>query len=631
LKEHNMSIVFIAPDRNMAQTYRQILSAVPDKIQVVEALLSEAVPLARRLEGQGAEVFVARGGTAMLLRKEGIKTPIVEIHLTSADIVQALAKAKSKARSDSPAIAVVAFPNMIQNLLDFLPFLNLNLTCHRLASEEDAPRLVEEAIGDGAQVLLGGAITVKIARDRGLPTVLLGSGETSIRLALEEAQRIVYARRIEVQRSNELKAMLEYAYEGIIAINSEGRVTIFNPVAQSVTGIRQEEALGSPADQVIPLISFTDILQSGNQDIGEIVDFGHSKVMVNRIPIRVGGEVVGAVATFQDITKIQSMEERIRREIYSQGHVAKFSFGDIYGSSPALTEAIDVARQYARVDSTVLIHGETGVGKELFAQSIHMAGSRSSGPFVAVNCAALPETLLESELFGYVEGAFTGARRKGKPGLFELAHHGTIFLDEISEIPVSLQGRLLRVLQEREVIRLGHDRVIPVDVRVLCATNRDLHRLVEEGRFRRDLYWRLNVLSLSIPPLRERRGDIVPLMMQFLDTLSPSGHHGIAFTGDALSFLTQHPWPGNVRELRNLCERLTVVHTRKAVDAAFLTHLMEYRESTRPLSIGPRGMEDIERALAQAGGKISRAAEILGIHRATLWRKCKRLSQAKNR
>jgi transcriptional regulator with PAS, ATPase and Fis domain len=230
-----------------------------------------------------------------------------------------------------------------------------------------------------------------------------------------------------------------------------------------------------------------------------------------------------------------------------------------------------------------------------------------------------------------VEGAFTGARRKGKPGLFELAHHGTIFLDEISEIPLSLQGRLLRVLQEREVIRLGHDRVIPVDVRVLCATNRDLHRLVEEGNFRRDLYWRLNVLSLSIPPLRERCDDIVPLMMQFLDTLSPSGHHGIVFSGDALSFLTQYPWPGNVRELRNLCERLTVVHTGKTVDAAFLTHLMEYRESTQPLRSGPRGMEDIERALAQAGGKIIRAAEILGVHRATLWRKCKRLSQAKNR
>lgn len=624
-----MSIVFIAADENMAQAYRQILSTVPDKIQVVEALLSEAILLARKLEGQEAEVFVARGGTAMLLRKEGIKTPIVEMHLTSADIVQALTKAKTKARSDSPAIAVVAFPNMIQNLLDFLPFLNLNLSCYRLVSEEDAPRLVEEATAGGAQVLLGGAITAKIARQRGLPVVLLESGEASIRQAFEEAQRIVYARRIEAHRNNELKAMLEYAYEGIIAVNSGGRVTIFNPVAQSVTGIRQEEALGSPADQVIPSIVFADVLQSGSQDIGEIVDFGHSKVMVNRIPIRVGGEIVGAVATFQDITKIQSMEERIRREIYSQGHAAKFSFSDIYGSSPALVETINVAKRYARVDSTVLIHGETGVGKELFAQSIHTASSRNSEPFVAVNCAALPEALLESELFGYVEGAFTGARRKGKPGLFELAHHGTIFLDEISEIPLSLQGRLLRVLQEREVIRLGHDRVIPVDVRVLCATNRDLHQLVEEGKFRRDLYWRLNVLSLSIPSLRERRDDIVPLTLKFLDTLSPSGRHRIVLAGDALSFLTQYPWPGNVRELRNLCERLTVVHAGKEVNAALLAHLMEYRESTQPLRVGPGGMENVERALAQAGGKINLAAEILGVHRATLWRKRKRLSEAK--
>jgi len=625
-----MSIVLISPNRNISQAYRRILPDVPDKIQLVEALLSEAIPLARQLEGQDAEVFVARGGTAMLLKKEGIKTPIVDIQLTSADIVQALTRAKRKARSASPAIAVVAFPNMIQNLLDFLPFLNLNLTCYGLTSEEDAPRLVEEAIGGGAQVLLGGAITAKIARDRGFPVVLLGSGEASIRLAIEEAQRIVYARRIEVQRSNELKAMLEYAYEGIIAINSEGRVTIFNPVAQSVTGIRHEEALGRLADHVIPSISFTDVLESGSEDIGEIVDFGRAKVMVNRIPIRVGGEVLGAVATFQDITKIQSMEERIRREIYSQGHVAKFSFSDIYGNSPALMEAVDSARQCARVDSTVLIHGETGVGKEFFAQSIHTAGSRRSGPFVAVNCAALPEALLESELFGYVEGAFTGARKKGKPGLFELAHHGTIFLDEISEIPLSLQGRLLRVLQEREVIRLGHDRVIPVDVRVLCATNRDLHRFVEEGKFRRDLYWRLNVLSLSIPPLRERRDDIVPLMLHFLETLSPSGHHEVTFEDDALSFLTQYPWPGNVRELRNLCERLTVVHAGKALDKALLTRLMEYRESTRALHLRPRDMEDIELALAQAGGKINRAAEILGVHRATLWRRRKRLSQARN-
>ena len=530
-------------------------------------------------------MFVARGGTAALLRKEGIKSPVVEVHLTSGDMVEALAEAKRKTRSDNPHIAVVAFPEMIQDLLAFLPFLDIKLTSYTLSSEEDALPLVTKAIEAGAQVLIGGAISVRIARSRGLPAVLLRSGEASILLALEEAKRIVYARRLEAHRSNELKAMLEYAYEGIIAVNSEGRVTVFNPVAQSMTGIRQEEVLGRPAGRVVPSISFEEVMQSGSQDIGEIVDFGLSKAMMNRIPIRVGGEVVGAVATFQDVTRIQSMEERIRREIYSQGHVAKFSFDDICGSSPALLETINVAKQYARVDSTVLIHGETGVGKELFAQSIHRAGSRGGGPFVAVNCAALPETLLESELFGYVEGAFTGARRKGKPGLFELAHHGTIFLDEVSEIPLTLQGRLLRVLQEREVIRLGHDRVIPVDVRVLCATNREIRLLVEEGNFRRDLYWRLNVLGLHIPPLRERRGDIVPLMEHFLGSLPRPGGKAFALAEEAFSFLSEHPWPGNVRELKNLCERLSVVHVGKTVDVAVLSRLMEHREPDRSLHI----------------------------------------------
>jgi CheY-like chemotaxis protein len=218
-----MSIVFFAPDRDNAQTFRQALSS--DNVQVVEALLSEAVPVARRLEEQGAEVFVARGGTAMLLKKRGIKCPVIDIHLTSADLVEALAEAKQKAGSDDPSIAVVAFPEMIQDLLDFLPFLNLRLTSYALAAEEDAPPLVAEAIAAGAEVIVGGAITARIAGERGFPAVLLRSGEASIRLALEEAQRIVYARRLEAHRSNELKAMLEYAYDGIIAINREGKVT----------------------------------------------------------------------------------------------------------------------------------------------------------------------------------------------------------------------------------------------------------------------------------------------------------------------------------------------------------------------------------------------------------------------
>jgi transcriptional regulator with PAS, ATPase and Fis domain len=239
----------------------------------------------------------------------------------------------------------------------------------------------------------------------------------------------------------------------------------------------------------------------------------------------------------------------------------------------------------------------------------------------------LPETLLESELFGYVEGAFTGARRKGKPGLFELAHHGTIFLDEISEIPLSLQGRLLRVLQERQVIRLGHDRVIPIDVRVLCATNRYLKGLVEEGRFRGDLYWRLNVLNLFIAPLRDRRSDILPLARLFLEALSPEGRSRIVFTAGAIRFLTGYRWPGNVRELRNLCERLALGHTRNVVDEEFVKLAMEYRAEARPVPAKHPDMEDIERALLESGGRVGGAARLLGIHRATVWRRRRRAAQ----
>ncbi len=321
------------------------------------------------------------------------------------------------------------------------------------------------------------------------------------------------------------------------------------------------------------------------------------------------------------------MEENIRREIYSKGHVARFSFQDIHGKSPALLHAIAIAKKQARVDSTILISGETGVGKELFAQSIHRASNRADGPFVAVNCAALPENLLESELFGYVEGAFTGARRKGKSGLFELAHHGTIFLDEISEIPYGLQGRLLRVLQEREVIRLGYDRVIPIDVRVLCATNRNLRKLVEEGKFRSDLFWRLNVLSLSIPSLRERHSEILSLVRHFLLTASKSRAAEISFTAEAQHFLEQYTWPGNVREVNNFCERLLAVNSEGVIDEPLVKSILEYREeSTVPLKFSDHDA-DIRRALVQSGGSISQAAEILGIHRATLWRRLKRLLQ----
>ena len=612
-----MSIVFIVPDFETAQIYQKALPKSNDLL-IVEALPSEAAKKVRAMDEKGGVVFISFGVTIVALKRGGIKSPVVEIELTSKDMVQALIEARQRAGSDNPLVAVIGFSNMIQNLLAFKPLLNMRLNCYIRTSENESQQFVEKAVADGAKAILGGITSTRIAAERQIPAVRLRAGKSSILAAYREAEQIEYARNLDDHRSSELKAILEYTYDGIIAINEERRITVFNPAAQRITGIREQDVLGRLSYKTFPFIDFEDVLK-GHDILGQIVDFGHSRVMMSRIPVRVAGKVVGAVATLQDVTYIQSMEARIRREIYSKGHVAKFTFQDILGQSPALRETIDKALSYAVVDSTVLIHGETGVGKELFAQGIHGASRRKDKPFVAANCAALPESLLESELFGYVEGAFTGARRQGKPGLFELAHGGTIFLDEISEIPLSLQGRLLRVLQEREVIRLGHDRVIPVDVRVLCATNREIHRLVEEGTFRNDLFWRLNVLSLTVPPLRTRASDIPLLIESFLKSQHRGRPLTAYFTEDALEFLITYPWPGNVRELINFCERVKVGSRGERLDGNGVRRLCD---QGTPLPAVPalQSATRIENVLAQTGGKVDQAARRLGVHRSTLWR-----------
>lgn len=594
-----------------------------EKIIILEGLLKTAIPIAKRLEEEDAEVFISRGGTAMALRIAGLQTPVVEIPITGKDMTQALEKAREKTGKKCPRIGVIAFPNMMQHLIDFLPVLNLDVRCRKITSEEETEKTIKALLEEGVDILLGGVITVRVADQLSVPAVLLESGESSFIQALEEALRIAYARRLENRRVQELKAILEYAYEGIVAVNEKGIITLFNPAAQKLFGISEQKAINRHAKDIIPVLKLETILYGGGAcSSSSIVHQGNQRVMVNKVPILVHGRTMGAIATFQEVSKIQSLEEQIRRELHVKGHTAKSHFQDIIAYSRVLKETIIMAGKYARTNLSILIQGETGVGKELFAQSIHNASDRSRGPFVAINCAAIPENLLESELFGYVEGAFTGAHRKGKPGLFEIAHRGTIFLDEVSEMPYSLQARLLRVIQEREVMRLGSDRILPIDVRIICATNRDLCSMVDKGVFRSDLYWRLNVLSLIIPPLRERREDILPLIHYFLASSELCGGREWGFKEDAKRFLQEYPWPGNVRELKNFCDRVAAICT---TDLIGLPELLKYLEPVAfPIPVTRErkvSKSDILKALKESGGSITKAAQRIGVHRTTIWRK----------
>ena len=311
--------------------------------------------------------------------------------------------------------------------------------------------------------------------------------------------------------------------------------------------------------------------------------------------------------------------------------IANYCFDDIIGESATIQETKKQALKYSKAHSSVLIYGESGTGKELFAQSIHRTSNRSSGPFVAVNCAALPENLIDSELFGYEEGSFTGAKKGGKIGKFELAHQGTIFLDEISELPLHLQSRLLRVLQEKEVVRIGGDQVIPIDVRIIAASNKDLLDCIENEKFREDLYYRISVLQLNIPPLQKRSEDILLLFKHFIKRDERLFH----FISNAnLEPLLSYKWYGNVRELENVAERFMVlcqgeILTQESIETILIQALYNYHahipndEEDSPSQISEEN-ERIQSALKKFGGNKEKAAEMLGMSRTTLWRKLKK-------
>ena len=416
---------------------------------------------------------------------------------------------------------------------------------------------------------------------------------------------------------------MNYTFEGIVTTDNNGYVSTINNYAKNLF----EGSKGDPGKihiaSLFPELDVNATISNKTRMLGELVSIQNRMHTVNCVP---AGDS-GAVITFANVSKIQELEGQIRKKMHPKGLAAKYSFRDILGKAQSLVDAVETARKFSKVDSNIFIFGETGTGKELFAQSIHNESPRKENPFVAVNCAALPEELLESELFGYAEGAFTGASKGGKPGLFELAHNGTIFLDEIGDVSPKLQSRLLRVIQEREIMRIGHDRMIPVNIRIISASNKDLKELVAKGTFREDLLYRLNVLKITLPALRVRRVDI-PILCKHFFSLNhdPVNCRLRGFTEEALSLITEYNWPGNVRELYNFCERLTVLCDDDLANANAVTRCLEPSfDVSIPERRGMWEKELIKDAIERAGTK-KEAARLLHMDPSTLWRKMKQFN-----
>ena len=628
-------VVLFAPNEQIGQRARNVASelALEMELAIHNYIGDASIPLAREAERQGVDVIISRGINCAILQKV-IRTPIVEMPVTGQDLATALREAKKHTALERPRIALLAFTSVRHHVEVLAELLDIDLRIYPIVYDIDFIRSqVTRAKNDGAHIVVAGNITGKLVNEQGLPSLMLDSGELALSSALLEAQKLAYARRFEKVRTRRLQAVVDISPSGVFVLDAQGDIQAVNSVARSI--LHLEAGLeGKKASDVLPEPILTRCLRKESV-VDELLKINGTPLLLNADIVDKDAKTSDIIFTLQPVSQISELESKLRKSLHARGLACQYSFKDVFGISQEIQSAIAMARSFSSTDSPVLLTGETGTGKELFAQSIHQISPFSSGPFVAINCAALPPSLLESELFGHEEGAFTGARRNGKPGLFEMANNGTIFLDEISEMNHYGQTRLLRVLQERSTMRIGGDKYIPVTARVIAASNRNLPQLVARKRFRQDLYYRLNVLPLHIPPLRERRGDISFLAGKFVEQVRKKYGGSFVLTPGMLAQMEAHTWQGNVRELSGIIERLALLARTGSVGEAELAEALqsEREKGVGPVAAGIPSMpedggterQQIMTALALHDGHIGRTAVHLGMHRTTLQRKIRSL------
>jgi propionate catabolism operon transcriptional regulator len=598
------------------------------RIEVVEASFQPAVSAARAREQAGdVDAFVSAGSNAVLLR-EAVASPVATIKANGYDILLALLEAGRHAQR----VGVVTFGETIPELEGVKALLNIDIAQRAYRTVDEARECFRLFAAEGRRAIVGSSIVVEMAQQQGLHGILCYSAD-SVRQGIDDAIEMGRVARLESARHEQVNAVLHNLQEAVLAVDRSHRITAVNAPMQKLLQASPRALHGRALETVAPELTLAGTLATGERQHGTVLQFAGREWVANRTPLREADQVTGAVLALYDAHAIEEADSSLRtqRKRRRAGGV-RYTFRDLRGDSPALQRAVDAAHRFAATDLGVLVTGESGTGKELLAQAIHHASARGGRPFVALNCSALPESLLESELFGYEEGAFTGSRRGGKAGLFEAAHTGTLFLDEIGDMPLLLQTRLLRVLQEREVTRVGSTTAIPVDVRVIAATHQPLPAMIAARSFRADLYYRLNHLQVALPPLRERAGDVAILALHALHRRLAQlqcSHDPQAVLRAVLPRLQACAWPGNVRELENVCDRVAVYFAQFGTLADATPEGLEFDcpelrggpgASAATSVSAPASVHDI---LVACGGSRARAAAQLGISRATLWRRLK--------
>ena len=626
-----MSIVLVAPYPDLIDTARETLAKSPYPVRILLGDLREGVLAAREaISDDNVHAIVSRGGTASLLR-QSLTVPVFEIQVTGFDLLRAIYPHVRNRRKT----AVVGYENVVSGARGIAETLGADLGCFLVDQDTHIERVVRDAIDWGAEVVVGDTVSVNTARSHGIASELVRSGPEAILLAVEAAGRFLGHMRDEVLRNKRLSIIMDHADRGVLYLAPDRRIELMNAQAERILKVPKERLLGL----VLTADNAPDVLVAAVQrrDVNQLIQLNGRDYIVEVLEIQNDNGHAATLVFLQSSGRIRDLEGMIRRQLTPRGFVATYRFEMLVAHSPTFRKTVEKAVRYGKTDSTILLLGETGSGKEVFAQSIHNASSRKDGPFVAVNCGALPDTLLESELFGYAEGAFTGARKGGKQGLFEMAHTGTIFLDEVNDMSAVVQARFLRFLQEKQVMRVGDNRVYDVDARVIAACNTDLLEATETGHFRKDLYYRLKILDIEIPALRNRPEDIVPQFSSFLAQFSEKYRLECpSIPPRLLEAIGSCSWPGNVRQLRNFAEKASVLFSveQSAEDTVddLINELRPYKDTehdespqaaARSHTIGAATLKQIESSIIREtwqrnGRNVSATARELEIDRATV-------------
>ena len=632
-------VCFISASPESTAIYTEVLASLPESPPIFGGDIQGALAAALDAVRKGYDILVTQDHTERRLWGK-VDTPIVSFTITPFDIARAVYQAREE-YGDPIAFFESHDPYILSPMTRKI--LPANFTEFVYNGRQDGIAKLRQAVREGFRAVVGGAVITALAHEVGVPCVTLLPSPEDILKTFQQAQQIASVRTIEQRQEMKFKYIVQYSFSGIIVTDEQHKIVVCNPAAEKMFQILAERVIGQPLDEVIPQQQLPGGDDADHPQLEELRKIQGRQLMVNRIPIMEEGKGRGAIYTFQEVSEIQSLEEKIRRAGQVKRMSARQHFHEVIGKSRILREAVVRAQRFAATDETILITGESGTGKEVFAQSIHNASTRRAHPFLAVNCSAISPSLLESELFGYAEGAFTGARRGGKQGMFELAHQGTIFLDEIGELSREAQGHLLRVLQEKEVMRVGDAKITPVNVRVIAATNRPLEKDVQKRLFRWDLYHRLNVLQLKLPALREHPEDILLLADRFITQWCPNRRLAEQIR-EALArhetLLMGYQWPGNVRELQNLLRRVVaLVGTGEGASVEREIREVIAETFTNPLAVETplpqRGRGNLKSTLRHVASELVRKqqeesrvskkelARKLGIGRTTLWRRLK--------